>query len=116
LGQATGGYNPGVAKLTPKGIEAGMPCLDSAEHCASANNEEALSEIDQIKQYVNKLDFSATLKVDLAYSNYGQAKNLETPAEYWDVLKEIQKVLQPLTDYDSSSAIEVGDAKPEQRD
>lgn len=87
LGQETGGYKAGIAKLTSKGIESGIVCPGADVNCMREgplviNNADVASLLE-------KLNFGAEISVNLTYSNYGQNKNIDFPTDAVDFLKAL---------------------------
>lgn len=94
LGGDTGGYKAGIAKLTPSGIAANIPCPGSKQHCAAPTNanqnpNEAIKQ--QIKDFISKLDFSAEIKTDADYTDYGKIVNLTPPANAFDLVEKLKQ-------------------------
>jgi hypothetical protein len=88
LGSATGGYQAGIAKLTPQGIQGGQPCLGTAGQCTPGSQASTdMSKSDQIKEFINKLDYNAEIRTDVDYTNYGKEQQLQVPTEYFDLMK-----------------------------
>jgi hypothetical protein len=97
LGQATAGFQPGIAKAIPQGIQAGIVCPDTnLDRCAKPLSPAANQNLsEQINQAVNKLEFSAEFSMDAEYSNFGKTKNIEAPPDAVDILEMMQERSQP---------------------
>ncbi len=93
LGYQVGGYEAGIAKLTSAGIEANIPCPTTADKCASSNTvavEPPKTEEQQVQDFIDKLNFSAEIKIDTTYSGYDKPQNVEVPDNALDLLEAIK--------------------------
>ena len=93
LGYAVGGYEPGIAKLTSAGIQANIPCPTTEDKCVSSNvvaEEQPKTEEQQVQDFVDKLGFSAEIKIETTYSGYDKPQNIEVPEDSLDVLEAIK--------------------------
>ena len=95
LGAPTGGYPAGIAEVSPKGITGGLPCTGPQEHCVTNNNslynQSTTTKEELIKDFIEKWDFGAELRVNLDYSDYGIQQQLTVPENYLDLTKIAQK-------------------------
>jgi len=85
LGDKTGSYKGGLAKMTPQGISAGLPCQDSAQNCQS----------QKAFWPPPGADTPAELKIDISYSDYGKKQTLAAPNNAWDLVKYIESQMLP---------------------
>ncbi len=90
LANDTGGYKSGLLTLSPSGIKDGTPCLGTAEQCSVSNNEDSTDNIKKAQDIVNKLDFSAELKLDTTNSDFGKKQQIQVPSEFFDLNKFIE--------------------------
>jgi hypothetical protein len=89
FGQSTGGYKPGIGKLTQNGIESGLPCNGGSELC-KASNTPAPSKLEAgkiaIDEVISKIDFGAEISITSKYSEYGKILAIEEPKEFLDMI------------------------------
>ncbi len=93
LGGPVGGYSAGIAELSPSGIRDNIACPSTQEQCnsgapAADPNAEAKQ---QVKDFIDKLMFSAELKIDEDYSDYGKKSDISVPADAFDVMKMLNQ-------------------------
>ncbi len=81
LGSESGGYLPGIAKLTPEKIESNIPCI---KNCLKEPNETQTEFIDKI----NKMNFNAEFKTDITYYDFDKTFSLEAPENATDLFKQ----------------------------
>jgi len=80
LGNATAGYQAGIGKLTPAGIEANIQCPSTPENCVNIDFEQNPAPAPAtFNEALDKIDFSAGLEFELDYSGYGEQKAVEEP-------------------------------------
>lgn len=99
LGGDTGGYKAGIAKLSPQGIEADIPCPTTPEKCvAAAMNpvEPDKTPEQQVQDFVDKLDYNGEIKIDSNYSDYEKVESVQVPDNALDLLKAAQGQVQGL--------------------
>lgn len=99
LGYNVGGYSAGIAKLTPAGIEANIACPTTEEKCVSATpmtEEQPKTEEQQVQEFVDKLNYSAEIKIDTTYSDYNKTENVEVPSDALDLLEAAKGQVQGL--------------------
>jgi len=88
LGADAAGYKAGIAKLTPQGITSGIACPTTPEQCAKVDTSTVTEDVkQQVRDFISKLDFSATILTDADYSDYGKKVDLTPPADALDILK-----------------------------
>jgi hypothetical protein len=87
LGQDTGGYKAGIAKLTPSGIQSGIVCNDKPENCHKQADVQQQAE-------TAKPATLADLSFEITYSDYGKKQTLTPPADALDIIKFIQDKMQ----------------------
>jgi hypothetical protein len=96
LGSDTGGYQAGIGKLTPEGLESNIACPGTAEHCAKS--ADAIDPTQAVKQeitnFVSKLNFSASIIANASYSGYGKTVTVTPPASSFDILQKYQQAQQ----------------------
>ncbi len=98
LGDNVGEYKAGLGILTPSGISTAQPCPANSPNCLlPAPREQAQGRaFDQV-------DFSAELKFDIDYSDYGNQVTVEAPTDFIDLNEMIKQQRQfPL---DASNAL-----------
>ncbi len=84
LGGATGSYPPGLAKLTPEGIQGGVVCNDTPANChKQADVQQPAPD--------NKPAPQADLTFDATYSDYGKKETVTAPANALDLIQYIQQ-------------------------
>jgi len=91
LGNGTGGYNPGIAKLSPSGIESGIPCPTPEKPEQCKNPQPVVEDVNntiqkKVTDFVSKLDFSAEFNFNATYSDYGKKQTLEAPGNAFDIV------------------------------
>jgi hypothetical protein len=84
FGGETGGYSPGIGKLTPEGMKTNIDCPTTKEQCFN-NPAKAVVE-DEIKSAINKIEFSGELSIDATYSDYGKKEEVREPEKLLDLL------------------------------
>ncbi|PIR96339.1 MAG: hypothetical protein COT92_01610 [Candidatus Doudnabacteria bacterium CG10_big_fil_rev_8_21_14_0_10_42_18] len=80
LGDNTGGYASGFAKMTYTGIEAGIACTGTAEQCFKQKNL-------QNEDFLSNLDFTAEFKITSEFSDYGQDFDFVAPEGAMDIME-----------------------------
>jgi len=93
LGLNTGGYEAGIAQLSPSGIKGNIPCPSSKQSdCVNLDNTTNTDKTVQqeIQDTIDKLQFNGTLNVDANYHDYGKTKTLTPPTDAYDVMKAIE--------------------------
>lgn len=94
LGTNTGGYPAGIAKLSPAGIQGNISCPSTPENCGKTGGGNADPNQDmkrQIQDFISKLDFSAEIKADADYENFGKKIQLTAPADSFDILQKYKE-------------------------
>lgn len=86
LGQDTGGYKAGIGQLSPGGIEAGLPCPTTPDKCV---NNKPSSGTD-FADIINKMSFSAEIRIDTANSDFGKVETFQAPDNAKDILELIK--------------------------
>ena len=92
LGAATGSYQPGIAKLTPSGIQANIACPSSNQaQCVNSNPiaQTSQSNQDAISKIINGIKFNGTVSVDATYHDYGKTQTLTAPAGAYDISQKM---------------------------
>jgi hypothetical protein len=79
LGKDTGGYKAGMIALTPSGIQTLSQCPASLPGCLLATPRSDNSMDKAIKDVIAKLDFTAQIKYNADYSDYGKSVPIEAP-------------------------------------
>lgn len=93
LGGDTGGYKAGIAKLSPAGISDNITCPSTPAQCVKATtdtNDPNASIKQQVQDFIGKLDFSAQIKADADYTDYGKKLQLTPPADSFDILQKFK--------------------------
>ena len=99
LGSDVGGYKAGIAKLSPQGIEGNIACPTSDEKCVSANPapaEPVKTPEQQVQDFVDKLDYSAQIKIDANYSDYEKPEAVQVPDNALDLIEATKGQVQGL--------------------
>lgn len=84
LGNPTGGYDAGIGKLTPSGINSNIPCPSTKENCVNTNPDNSENETENIKQ----TQFKSTLNINLNYYDIGKSFDLKSPDNSLDILNQ----------------------------
>ncbi len=90
IGTDQGMYKAGIGKLTPSGIEIPITCPGTPEQCSKPSQNQDKTRDEKINEFISKIDFAGEIRIDMVYSNYGKAKQLEAPKEYFDVVNELK--------------------------
>ena len=93
LGSTTGPYAAGIGLLSPSGIEDNIACPPATPEGKCNNGKTAeppTSSDDKVKNFIDKLEYSAEFNLDLNYSDYDKPQNLEAPENSFDLLKELK--------------------------
>lgn len=108
LGKATGGYQPGILKLSPAGIANVNSCPSTPANCYKSGSPDVQPEPEQtvdksreeqIRGIVDKIDFSAEINMEANYSDYGVKKEVKPPENAFDLMElmgsSTPRTLQP---------------------
>ncbi len=93
LGDDTGGYSAGIARMTNLGIEPNITCTGTEEQCSGqiiTDNEDLFSQ----------LNFTAEFKINAEFSNYGQQHQFVVPEGAVDILGDAFQDSQASIDRD----------------
>jgi hypothetical protein len=82
LGDDTGGYKSGINKLTPAGIKD-VVC---EQNCEGTNGKQ--------DAMISATKFDAEFRFEVTYYNFGQIKNVQTPANAFDIFKQFTDSLE----------------------
>ncbi|MDR3642957.1 MAG: hypothetical protein P4L74_05020 [Candidatus Doudnabacteria bacterium] len=92
LGSNSGGYVAGIGELSPSGIKDNIACPSSNPvNCsrAAVQSDQSAQIEQQAVDYVNKLNFGATITADVTYTDYGKTQTLTAPAGAFDVIRQL---------------------------
>lgn len=87
IGFDTENYKAGIGKLTPEGVFSNIDCTAKAELCKQEVNKNEVK--DWAVKIAQELDYSANLKFDFKFSNFGSAFVINPPAKSLDVLESL---------------------------
>ena len=93
LGSASGQYSAGIGLLSPSGIESNIPCPPATPEGKCNNgktSKEAQTNSDKVKSFIDKLEYSAELNLEVNYSDYDKTQDLVAPENSFDLLKELK--------------------------
>jgi hypothetical protein len=58
--------------------------------------EQPKTEEQQVQEFVDKLNYSAEIKIDTTYSDYNKTENVEVPSDALDLLEAAKGQVQGL--------------------
>lgn len=79
FGQATGGYKPGLAKMTPSGIVDAQPCTGTAANCHKQQDTQQPNTATGPQPQGN-------LSMTFTYSDYNKKQNITAPQNATDLM------------------------------
>lgn len=94
LGAGTGGYEAGIAELSPTGIEANISCPGTIKSlCAKEPSQvvQPASNKDVITKVINAIQFNGLVNIDATYHDYGKTKQLTVPEGAYDIMQSFNK-------------------------
>jgi hypothetical protein len=80
LGADTSIYKAGIGKLTPQGMYTAITCPATEELCVNKNPPDPYVEFkNKIHDFINNLNYEATLKIEASFSDFGQKHEIQLP-------------------------------------